>query len=292
MTTLRNPGWNLADLASVEIRVVAFNSIGDSITSDEGNGATIPIADTIPQPPSSFTTDSQSTSSITISWTEPADNGGDPITDYEIDWDQGATTNSYTPLVSTTSGTRTHTISGLTIAGEVYKFKVRAVNSVGTSVDSAEYQVIGASLPNKPTTLVRDDTSTTKTQVSFSWSAPVDNGGSSIIDYEVEMDDNNDNVYSVVATGIGSTAHIETGLSAGNAYRFKVRARNAIGYSVYSDVFTITAATVPSKPATPSTTLNVDSTQVILDWSLPTDTGGLTVDGYKVEIKTSTGTWV
>lgn len=244
-----------------------------------------------PQPPSSFTTDSQSTSSITISWTEP-DNGGDPISDYEIDWDRGATIDSYTTLVSTTSGTLTHTISGLTVAGEVYKLKVRAVNSIGTSVDSAEYQVIGASLPDKPITFVRDDTLTTKSQVSFSWNAPPSDGGSSILDYEVEMDDNNDNVYTVVATGLASAAHIETGLSAGNAYRFRVRARNAVGYSVYANVFTITAATVPSKPATPSTTLNSDQTVVILFWSIPTDTGGLTVDGYKVEIKTSNGIWL
>ena len=127
-------------MASVKIRVVAFNSIGDSITSDVGNGATIPIAD---------------------------------------------------------------------------------VN------------------PEKPNTFVRDDTLTTKTQVSFSWSAPVDNGGSSVLDYEVEMDDNNDNIYTVVATGLVSTAHIETGLSAGNLYRFRVRARNAVDYSDYSNVFTI-----------------------------------------------------
>ena len=90
------------------------------------------------------------------------------------------------------------------------------------------------------------------------WSAPVSDGGSSILDYEVEMDDNNDNIYTVVETGLTSTAHIETGLSAGTVYRFKVRARNAVDYSDYSDVFTITAATIPSKPATPTTTLNGD----------------------------------
>ena len=171
-----------------------------------------------------------------------------------------------------------------------------AVNSIGDSITSdvgnGAAIPIAAVKPNKPTTLVRDDTSTTKTQVSFSWSAPLNDGGSSVLDYEVEMDDNNDNVYSVVATGLTSTAHIETGLSAGSANRFKVRARNAVDYSDYSDVFTITAATVPSKPATPSTTLSGDLTQVILDWSIPTDTGGLTISGYKVEIKTSGGTWL
>ena len=39
-------------------------------------------------------------------------------------------------------------------------------------------------MPDAPTTLVKD--SATKTQVSFSWSAPA---SGSVIDYSIEMDD-------------------------------------------------------------------------------------------------------
>lgn len=56
-------------------------------------------------------------------------------------------------------------------------------------------------------------------------------------------------------------------------------------------VFSITAATVPSKPAIPVTSLNGDSTKVVINWALPTDLGGLSIDGYKVEVKTSTTTF-
>ena len=133
--------------------VVAANQVGDSVPSSV---ITIMAADK-PQPPSVFTTVAQSVESITISWQEP-DDGGDTISDYEIDWNQGDTVNSYDVLVTTTSGTRTHTIGSLTIPGEVYRFKVRSVNSIGTSVDSAEYQVIGASLPDAPISFVRDET--------------------------------------------------------------------------------------------------------------------------------------
>ena len=59
------------------------------------------------------------------------------------------------------------------------------------------------------------------------------------------MDDNNDNVYSEVAAGVTQTSYTETGLSAGTTYRFRVRARNTIGLSVYSSVFSIVAGTVP-----------------------------------------------
>lgn len=50
-------------------------------------------------------------------------------------------------------------------------------------------------------------------------------------------------------------------------------------------------ATVPSQPSAPTTTLNGDQTLVTIDWSLPSDLGGLSIGGYKVEIKTSTGTF-
>jgi len=48
------------------------------------------------------------------------------------------------------------------------------------------------------------------------------------------MDDNNDDVYESVATEVTLPAHTQTSLSEGNAYRFRVRARNAVGESEYS----------------------------------------------------------
>ena len=68
----------------------------------------------VPAEPTHLTTVSQSTSSITISWAEPFD-GGSTITDYEVDWNQGSQTNSWTPLTSTTGGATSYTKSGLTV---------------------------------------------------------------------------------------------------------------------------------------------------------------------------------
>ena len=65
-------------------------------------------------------------------------------------------------------------------------------------------------------------------------------------DYSVEMDDNNDGSFTLVASAITLTSYVQTGLSAGASYNFRVRARNAVGSSTYSTVFTILAATVPS----------------------------------------------
>ena len=59
------------------------------------------------------------------------------------------------------------------------------------------------------------------------------------------MDDNNDDIYSEVASGVTLTSYTKTGLSTGTTYRFRVRARNSIGLSVYSSVFSIVAGTIP-----------------------------------------------
>ena len=104
------------------------------------------------------------------------------------------------------------------------------------------------------------------------------------------MDDDNDGVYEEFATGVSSTSIVKTGLSAGSTYRFRLRARNAVGLSAYSDVFTIVTATVPSQPSSPITTVNSEY-EIGISWSLPADLGGLSISSYRLEIKTSIGTF-
>jgi hypothetical protein len=67
----------------------------------------------------------------------------------------------------------------------MYKFIVRAVNSIGKSTNSIFYGVIAAARPDPPISFVRNDALTTKTQVAFSWSSPPDNGGSAVLDYTI-----------------------------------------------------------------------------------------------------------
>ena len=134
-----------------QFNVVAVNLVGDSPASS----TILIMAASVPSAPSVFTTIDSSTTSITISWTTP-DNGGDAITDYEIDWNQGDLVNSYTSLVSTTSGTNIHVVNGLTTDGETFRFVVRSTNSIGTSADSTPYAVIAATEPDAPTAFVKD----------------------------------------------------------------------------------------------------------------------------------------
>ena len=61
-------------------------------------------------------------------------------------------------------------------------------------------------------------------QVTLSWSAPANNGGSAITKYEVSSDDGA--TWTDASSGAG---HTFTGLTNGTAYTFKVRAVNSVG---------------------------------------------------------------
>lgn len=96
-----------------------------------------------------------------------------------------------------------------------------------------------AAAPNKPTpapTLsLRDSTSLT-----VSWSAPNDNG-SPILEYEVKAWRQNDGVLVHTGTGITTTSYAMTGLATSVLVYVQVRARNAVGWSVGSDLSTAVA---------------------------------------------------
>ena len=77
-------------------------------------------------------------------------------------------------------------------AGETYSFRVKARNSVGFSDYSKVLEIIAATTPDaSPSDVANDRTQTATNQLTFSWEAPSDSGdgGSPIIDYTVEQQD-------------------------------------------------------------------------------------------------------
>ena len=77
-------------------------------------------------PPSVVAGDTQ----VALTWSAPADDGGDEITGYRIQIASGGTLN-WATLVSDTGNTNTrYTATGL-VNGESYRFRVAAINGVG-----------------------------------------------------------------------------------------------------------------------------------------------------------------
>ena len=97
------------------------------------NGSTVvPIA---PGAPTGLTATASGTTTINLSWTAPADNGGRVITGYkiEVSSDSGATWTDRVANTSSTTTTYAHT--GLA-AGATRHYRVSAINTIGTGLPS------------------------------------------------------------------------------------------------------------------------------------------------------------
>jgi hypothetical protein len=71
-------------------------------------------------------------------------------------------------------------------------------------------------------------------------------------------------------------------MSPGIVYKFKVQARNQVGYSDYSSFVSILAAQRPDTPAAPTTV--IDNLNVIIDWVAPNEQGSQIL-GYMIYIR-------
>jgi len=91
--------------------------------------ATVPVA-----PTGLSATAGSASGTMELSWTASAD-GGSPITDYAykyVKYDNGWHGPNWSDLISTGSTSTSYTVTGLE-SGELYRFRVVAVNSVGSS---------------------------------------------------------------------------------------------------------------------------------------------------------------
>ena len=121
------------------------------------------------------------------------------------------------------------------------------------------------------------------------WTAPVDDGGSSVTGYEVRvLNSAEQQVGALRPAGAAATSLVVTGLTNGTAYHFQVAANNSAGagpYSGSSNTVTPSAgATVPGPPiiGTPSQGALGGDLTAIARWSAPTSTGGSAITGYVV----------
>ena len=197
----------------------------------------------------------------------------------------GGTPSSYTVTASpggatcivTAPGTSC-TISPLT-NGTAYTFTSTATNSAGnsTSGSTASASVTPAGIPGSPTGVTGTGVGGT---ANISWTLPASDGGSAITDYVVEYSVEGSGTWTTFADGVStSTSATVTGLTAGNAYEFRVSTKNLIGTSLPSFTSPV-VETLPTAPTITGTT--PASGQVTVVWSAPTNLGSGTLTQYTI----------
>jgi hypothetical protein len=268
--------------------VTAVNSVGQSLASSVTS--TIPAA-TVPGAPTSPSATPGDTSA-TVTWTDPTNNGGSPITGYDV---YASTTSP-----PSTSGTPNATVNGATATsvsvpaltdGTPYFFVVTAVNNVGQSSPSSvatTTPVATATVPGAPTSpsATPGDTSATVT-----WTDPTNNGGSPITGYDVYASatspPSTTGTPSATVNGATATSVSVPALTDGTPYFFVVTAVNNVGQSSPSTVATTTPA-APSIPDAPtSLTVARNKKLATVSWTDPASSGGSPITGYDVYASTT-----
>jgi len=209
---------------------------------------------------------------VSLSWTAPVHDGGSPITGYTVtETEQGLGV-----VACSSDGPTSCTVSGLT-NGTEYKFTVSATNDVGAGLASGSNAVTPhVSVLTQPTgvSAVAGDSSAT-----VSWSAPSDDGGSTISAYTATSNPDG----KTCGWTSGPLSCTVSGLTPGTAYTFTVTAANGSGTGPASE---------PSDPVTPSgpvpsaptavTAIAADGSALV-SWAAPISDGGYAITDYVVE---------
>jgi type II secretory pathway pseudopilin PulG len=266
--TLSYTATGLTNGTAYQFEVAAINSDGTGNFSASSSGVT-PLG--APSPPTSLVA-APGSSTASLTWSAPSNNGGAAITGYTVTSSPGGYT-------CTTAGATLCTITSLT-PGQSYTFTATATNSLGTSTaGSTSNAVVPYTYPGPPTAL--SATLTSSSQATLTWTAPASNGYSAITSYALQQSTNGGTTWTPITASTGSTttAYTVNGLSVGVTYQFEVAAINAAGtgpYSAYSA--SATAITAPNPPtavvAVPGNAL------ATISWQAPQNTGGTPITLY------------
>ena len=219
---------------------------------------------------------------VALTWTAPVAKGGSPITGYLIEKSLDGTT---WMVVTSNSGSSltSFNVTGLANGTTTY-LRVSAINGAGNGLPTGAVTVTPLTTASAPQTLVATPGNT---QVALVWAAPLENGGSAVTGYTVQVSSNSGATWSTMANVVG-TSYTATGLTNGTSYAFRVLAVNGAGAGSAS------APDVAVPFATSTAVRNLVVTpadgQVTVSWTAPESNGGSAISSYRVAYSTNGGT--
>ena len=264
-------------------RVAAVNAAGTGDFSAES----APVTPSAPASAPTNLTPTFGDGSVGLAWTAPGSDGGTPITDYVVEYRTDVIGSSWMTFADGVGTGLTATVTGLT-NGTAYRFRVAAVNGVGTGTYSSEVTETPRAVPSAPTGLAGV---AGNSQVMLSWTAAVANG-SAVTDYVIEYKTTAAATWSTFTDGVSTAiAATVTGLTNGTDYLFRVSAVNLVGTGASSSQ---AGPYTPAMPASAPTGLTptFGDGSVTLAWTAPASNGGAAIVDYAVEYKTvAAATW-
>lgn len=178
--------------------------------------------------------------------------------------------------------------------GQFYYLRLFAFNSVGYGPGSiASNPAKPIVVPALPTSVTLQVSSITELKVIFS--PPVDDGGDAVTSYQIEWD----TTAAFTSPSSSTTSALSGGapfykiisdLTKGQSYFVRVSASNSqgSGSTQVTSPASLQPHTIPGSPTKVKLAVTA-STLLTVQWYIPTDDGGSTITGYKIEWDTAQG---
>jgi hypothetical protein len=228
---------------------------------------------TVPPPlmPTTLYSSDTTSTSTTLSWDNPLDDAY-PVTAYQIKVIDLETEEAVNVLWQTITAVETgdekerlcYVVENLE-PGKEYAFQVRALNQNGPGEETESLKVaVKCDVPPPPAQ--PDSSEQTSDSILLNWRPPPRDNGSAVTGYYLQMRQDGEEDWSTVSEEITSTSVYVSSLLPRTVYHFRVRAKNALGYSEWSDESMV--ETLPPPPPDPPVAVSVLATHnsVTLNW--------------------------
>ncbi len=269
-------------------KVTATNAAGESSSSSASSAI---LAAEIPTAPTNLRVTSRGSGAITLMWDIPSDTGGAPLTGYVVE--SAAGSGSYAAVTfsgNSNPGINYVALTGLTVC-TMYSFRVYSVSAQGQSLPSTVMSAYASGLPVAPTS-APTISALTKYSLTVTMTAltGTDTGGCAITYYKVYASVNGNSYVEVGSTA--STSYVLTGIQLSSVYQIKYAASNKVydegnsfGASLLSSpIVTVTVAVQPQPPDNFGQGAVLYRDSVLLEWDVPSDTGGAAISSYSLVI--------
>jgi parallel beta-helix repeat protein len=243
--------------------VTAVNGVGEGPNST-GVSATPMGVPSVPQSPGTSSGDGY----VNLTWTAPASDGGSVILLYNI-YRNGTVGVYDTVPASQLWYNDTNVINGLT-----YTYNISAVNAIGEGPQTGDVSgtpTSSATVPSEPQNLGESSGSG---YVNLTWTAPVSDGGSAIIGYNIYRDG------SFLTFVSGQLWYNDTTVTNGVTYDYNVTAVNGVGEGPNSTGVSAMPQGVPSEPQ--NLLESSGDSYVNITWTAPLSDGGSAITGYNI----------
>ena len=216
---------------------------------------------------------------VNLTWTNIATNTG-----YTVSMAPAGPSGSLINLSSNVVSYLTPSLS----AGVTYSFQIATLNASGLGANSTPAKT---AIPYvAPSAVASFSISAANTSNVLNWTAPSNNGGNAVTGYKWFRSQMADMSVIDASLAVGAVlTSTNAALTNGSAYYYYIRASNAAGLGVSSQIVSATPRTVP---ATIVVSNAFGNQQITLSWAVPLSNGA-PITGYNLNYSTTatTGPW-